>query len=452
MRSLSPILKRDWTPSDSKDSADVNPDTQFLNASSEMLSIADPDGRFLQLNPRWSLVLGFSQAELKARPFIEFVHSEDQAETVEHLHSLRENDFPSYFENRCLCKDGSYRWLAWTAAPITGKKLLYLFARDITERKQSENEIRNLNRALASRACELERINRELEKEVNFRQQTEAALKEINSELEAFSYSVSHDLRAPLRAMQGFAEALLEDCGEELTEMGSEYASRIVAAANRMDVLVQDLLLYSRISYNDLPLESVDLAMVVTEATRQLEAPLRDLKAAISIRPPLPSVIGHYATIVQVLSNLLSNAIKFVSEGTQPTVQLWVEVVEDKAVLWMEDNGIGIDPAYHTRIFRAFERLHGSETYPGTGIGLAIVRKAVERMGGRVGLFSSPNHGSRFWVELLLDRARTPAHEIIDDVPQLSISSETALDRRASGDRDSVLEQERQRPKPNHPA
>lgn len=367
-----------------------------------MLSIAGFDGYFKQLNPTWKTVLGFSDDELKARRLLEFVHPEDQSATRECLEKLKSNETSIYFENRYACKDGGYRWLAWTASPFIAEELIYLFARDITERKQTEEEIRQLNRALRSRAADLEHANQELEKEIAVRKRAEEALRETNAELESFSYSASHDLRAPLRAMQGFAEALIEDCANELGEVGRDYATRIIAAAGRMDALIQDLLLYSRLSHAGLQLQPVDLAKVVTEAMGQLEAPLQAGNAAIQVQEPLEGVVGHHGTLVQVLCNLLSNAVKFVPSGVKPQVRVHLQANGEWGRLWVEDNGIGIASEYHTRIFRLFERLHGVDIYPGTGIGLAIVRKGAERMGGRVGVESSPGQGSRFWLELPL--------------------------------------------------
>jgi PAS domain S-box-containing protein len=251
--------------------------------------------------------------------------------------------------------------------------------RDITERKRLEDK-------LAQHVDELKRVNRKLA--------------DANNELEAFVYSVSHDLRAPLRAMEGFSQALLQDYAKELDPAGRDFARRIVAAARRMDKLIQDLLDYSHLGKSDMYMRSVYLDVTVREVQMRLEAEIREKKARITIEEQLPLVIAHNATLLRVLENLLSNAIKFVGPGTHPRVRIRAEERNGCVRLWVEDNGIGIAPEHHERIFRIFERLHGIEAYPGTGIGLAIVRRAVERMGGRVGLESAPGQGSKFWVEL----------------------------------------------------
>jgi PAS domain S-box-containing protein len=382
---------------------------RFFTLSVEMLGIADFDGKLLQLNPSWERVLGFSADELCQKSGFDLVHPDDLPAMREQMRQLQQKDSTASFEGRYCCKDGSVRWLGWTAASVVPDRTIYIFARDITPRKLAEQQVHQLNLALANRAAELESANGDLQREMTVRQKAEAALKESNAELEAFAYSVSHDLRAPLRAMQGFAQALLEDCSEHVSPTGLDYANRIIAAATRLDTLIQDLLLYSRISHTKLELSSLNMERVVDEALAHLEAPLGEARARITREQPFCPVIGHHGTLVQVVGNLISNAIKFVAPGVQPEVQLRLERLGTTARFEVRDNGIGVAPEFQTRIFRVFERLHGVEAYPGTGIGLAIVRKGVERMGGRVGVESSGQQGSRFWIELPLAPAANAA-------------------------------------------
>ncbi|MFP5285015.1 MAG: ATP-binding protein [Thermoanaerobaculia bacterium] len=237
-------------------------------------------------------------------------------------------------------------------------------------------------------------------------EQRTAELEAANRALEAFAYSVSHDLRAPLRGIQGFAQALLEDYGDRLDGTGHDYARRIAAAAGRMEQLIQDILVYSRLSRADLELAPVALDSAVREAQAEVELPLRQRGGEVAVEGPLPRVRAHRPTLVQVLTNLLSNAVLYVAPGAAPRIRVRAEERGSRTRLWVEDEGIGIAPEHQERIFDVFERLHGSDTYPGTGIGLAIVRKGVERMGGSAGVESEPGSGSRFWIELT--RAEEP--------------------------------------------
>jgi signal transduction histidine kinase/CHASE3 domain sensor protein len=235
-------------------------------------------------------------------------------------------------------------------------------------------------------------------------QERTTQLQEANQELEAFSYSVSHDLRAPLRTMQGFAQALQEEYSNRLDAVGQEYIRYITEDAVQMDTLILDLLAYSHLSRTEIQIQPVDLNLVVNEALKQLGAQLQERHAEVRVEPSLGQVMAHRSTLIQVVTNLLSNAIKFVSSGTSPSVHIYtqeyVQEGQNWIRLWITDNGIGIAPEHQERIFRVFERLHGIETYPGTGIGLAIVRKGLERMGGFSGVESQLGTGTRFWIAL----------------------------------------------------
>jgi len=232
------------------------------------------------------------------------------------------------------------------------------------------------------------------------RQTAEAELRALNAELESFAYSVAHDLRAPLRAMQGFGEILTEDYGERLDDKGRDYLSRISTAAARMNEMIGDLLDYSRLAREQIDIAPVALGEVVAAAQQQLAEDLTARQAEITVAAALPTVLGHQATLVQVVANLLTNAAKFVAPGGRPRIEVGAEERQGMVRFWIKDNGIGIAPEFHQRIFRVFERLHGQESYPGTGVGLAIVAKAAERMGGRAGVESALGAGSCFWIEM----------------------------------------------------
>jgi signal transduction histidine kinase len=225
-------------------------------------------------------------------------------------------------------------------------------------------------------------------------------LVEVNKELEAFNYSISHDLRGPLRSMQGFASALLEECDGQLGEVGREYASRIVNSGRYMDTLLRDLLAYSRLTAAELALAPIDLTPLLAAVIEQLQTEIKDKGATIHVEPALDCVMGHAPTLRHVFGNLIGNALKFVDGSIKPRVTIFTESGGDRVRVWVEDNGIGIAAEHQSRIFGLFERLHSGPTYSGTGVGLAIVRKGAERMGGRVGVESKLGKGSRFWVEL----------------------------------------------------
>jgi PAS domain S-box-containing protein len=230
-------------------------------------------------------------------------------------------------------------------------------------------------------------------------------LQQANAELESFAYSCSHDLRAPLRTMQGFAHALLQNYADELPEDARDYARRIIASGQQSENLISDLLDYSRLSFERVELNAVELSAVVETAREQVRADLDDADAEVSVEDELPEVRGNLTTLVQVVANLLSNAVKFAREDTKPEVLIHAEEAEDDHIrLWVEDNGIGVPEGQEERIFKVFERLSEGGNRPGTGIGLAIVRRGLERIGGRCGVARRPEGGSAFWIELPKER------------------------------------------------
>lgn len=236
-----------------------------------------------------------------------------------------------------------------------------------------------------------------LEREIAERRRIEEELRASNKELEAFSYSVSHDLRGPLRAITGFSDVLLKEyIGSFPDDEGRDFLRRIAAGARQMDLLIQDLLSFSRLGREKIVISPVDLGLVIDDALEHMNG----TEADIEKDGTLPRTLGNRTLLAQVFSNLVSNAVKFVGPKTRPHVKIRAEIHGERIRVWVEDNGIGIAPEYHDRIFRVFERLNPGGGYPGTGIGLAIVRRAMERMGGRCGVESALGRGSRFWIEL----------------------------------------------------
>jgi PAS domain S-box-containing protein len=264
--------------------------------------------------------------------------------------------------------------------------------RDITDRKRAEDALR-----LAQ--AQLRRHAEKLEEEVAERT---AKLRETITELEAFSYSVSHDMRSPLRAMQGYSDALLEDYKDKLDPIAQDYLNRIRRAASRMDLLIRDILAYSKVAKGEIRLDTIDLEHVIRDVIQNYEA-LQPDRASINIKSPLPPVLGHEAYMTQIVSNYLSNAVKFVERGVRPVVNISASPEGDMVRVSFVDNGIGIDPEHQKQIFQIFGRVYSEKKFEGTGIGLAIAKKAAERMGGSVGVRSELGQGSEFFV--LLRRA-----------------------------------------------
>jgi PAS domain S-box-containing protein len=368
---------------------------RFFTLAIDLLGIADFNGYFLQINPSWEKVLGYSEAELKEKSGLEFVHPDDRAAMAQQMEKMKRDNFPVYFEGRYLCKDGSFCWLGWTAAPFQGEQLVYIFARDITARKSAEEEISGLNRELSRRINDLT---------------------EVNKELESFNYSISHDLRAPLRSIASFTQVVLAQYDGILPAEGKDYLVRVENAAKYMDKLLMDLLDYSRLSRSEITLGPVSLEGAVSDVLFSIDQEIQARNAHIDVVRPLGCVVAHSATIRQILYNLIANALKFVASGRKPRIQIRTEQVDGYLRIVIEDNGIGIAPQFHKKIFGLFQRLHSHHAYPGTGVGLAMVQKGVERMAGRIGVESEAGKGSRFWFQLRLS-------EEADNV-QLDFSSE----------------------------
>jgi len=261
-------------------------------------------------------------------------------------------------------------------------------------------------RAIASMLEAERRFRNDLERQVEARTEQ---LSEVNRELDAFAYTISHDLRAPLRAIHGYADALLEDHGAALPKEGHRFASRIMSAADRMESLIRDILAYSRLAREDVSLRPMSLEAAVDKVLADMSPLINDTDARIDIQRPMHWVKAHPPTLLQLVENLVSNAVKFVPTGRRPHVVLSSEARDDRVRLWVEDNGIGIEQPHRERVFQPFQRLHGVETYPGTGIGLAIVSRSVERMGGQCGMMPGEGGGSRFWADLeAANREETP--------------------------------------------
>ena len=270
---------------------------------------------------------------------------------------------------------------------IGGGKLFTVILRDITERKKAEDTVRALHSELQQHAAALETTVAE----------RTGKLREMVNELQQVSYAMAHDMRAPLRAMSAFAQLILEQSAPAASPEVTEYAERIVNAAVRLDKLIQDALSYSKSVLEEVALEPVDLSRLISGLISSYPN-LHPDHATIRIDGTLPTVMGNESLLTQCFSNLLGNAAKFVKPGAKAEVRLWAEKIDGTARIWVEDKGIGIPKYAQQRLFGMFQKLDNQ--YEGTGIGLAIVRKVTQRMGGTVGVESEEGKGSKFWVEL----------------------------------------------------
>jgi PAS domain S-box-containing protein len=365
------------------------PELHFLDESEESFRLLvdsvldyaiymlDPDGNVISWNAGAQRLKGWQSREILGR-HVSVFHTADSVAEGRPQHELRVAREQGVFreEARRQRKDGSEFFADITLTALYDKnRTLRGFAkvtRDITERKLAEQRMAEQNKALQA----------------------------VNAELQSFAYSVAHDLRAPLRAMRGFSQALMQDYGTLLDDTGLDYLQRIAGAAVRMDDLIEDLLSYARLGQEEIPLKAVSLNVVAEVAKDQVSALAREAGGTIIVEESLPVVRGSLTVLIQILVNFLSNGLKFTKPGVAPVVRIWSEQDEYVVRVWVEDNGIGIAPEHHARVFEVFQRLHGVGQYEGTGIGLAVVRKGVERMGGKVGMESQLGNGSRFWFEL----------------------------------------------------
>jgi PAS domain S-box-containing protein len=359
---------------------------RFFVLTSDMVCIAGFDGYFKRVNPAWEKTLGYTKDELISRPFLDFVHAEDKVRTIAETEKLISGGETVSFENRYRCKDGSYRWLSWSARPLLPAQTIFASARDLTERKVAEEQNLQLTEELRIRAGQLEAANRELE---------------------AFSYSVSHDLRSPLRHIHGFVELLQGSAAIQAEESSRRHMKVIVKATKEMGMLIDDLLAFSRTGRVEMHLVKVDMRELLDQAIRELEPEARNRKVTWDIKP-LPTVAGDPNLLRLVWVNLVSNALKY----TRPREEARIEIGqgrpdtgkagENTVVFYIKDNGVGFDMAYAEKLFGVFQRLHRAEEFEGTGIGLANVQRIVHRHGGHIWAESTLHVGSTFYFSLPL--------------------------------------------------
>jgi signal transduction histidine kinase len=355
------------------------------------IHVSNEDAAALLLPVAMQPGMSFTQAWSKSKLAEETLRLES-----DYLAAL-EHGKPGYsHEFRCRLADGSTRWLFEDVQIKKRSDTEWDFVgvcTDITERKNAEDKVRTLNE-------ELERRVRE----------RTGQLEAVNKELESFSYSVSHDLRAPLRAIEGFSRILVDDYSPSIPGDGQKLCGAIRAETQRMGQLIDDLLSFSRLSRSDVHSHTINTAVMVEEVLQELLTPEARGRTQLHIGR-LPAVVADSGMFRQVWTNLLSNAIKFSSKRPQPRVEIQGAVEDNEAVFSVRDNGAGFDMLYAEKLFGVFERLHSQAEFEGTGVGLAIVQRIVRRHGGHVWAEGKPNAGATFYFTLPVKK------DIVEDVP-----------------------------------
>jgi len=359
-------------------------------------------------------IFGAAAGELKPtfEGYLERVHPDDRDRTRRTIEEACRGGTPFEFEERIVRPDGAIRVLHsqghWVLDDRRQPLRLVGICHDITERRQAEAQLRQqeeqalavLEQRVASRTAELHEKNRELESEIDQRKRVAALLSARNEELKAFAYTVSHDLKAPLRGIAGYAQELDRRHRAGLGERALWCLHQILTAARNLDRLIEDLLHYSRLDAETPTRTGVDLAHLVETILGDRKALIVQQQAEVTVRLSATRVRAWERGLAQALTNLIDNALKYARNANPPRIGIVSEQWSDGVQISVSDNGIGFDMKYHDRIFGLFSRLVRQEDFEGTGAGLAIVKKVIEKMGGTIRAESSPGSGATFWIEL----------------------------------------------------
>jgi PAS domain S-box-containing protein len=342
----------------------------FFQTSADLMCIADPHSNFLKVNPAFEATLGYSEKELFSKPILEFVYPEDRQATLDEIARQQQSGCTDNFENRYICKDGSIKWLSWRVNVSRDKGVVYASARDITELKKTEDDLKQLTENLKLK----------------------------NAELERFVYTASHDLKTPLVTISGFSGILKHALGESSDEAILSSLNFIDSAAEKMNQLLNDLLIYSRNDHLPHNNETLCLNDLVQDVMRDFEWLLEEKQIRYKISQNLPVILGDRSQLCQVFQNLVANAIKFMGEQTKPFIEIGAAMTDEGFACYVRDNGIGILPQYQSSVFGLFKRLSTDDK--GTGVGLALVKQIVERHDGDVWIESTGEEGkgTTFWL------------------------------------------------------
>jgi two-component system CheB/CheR fusion protein len=364
---------------------------QLFDGAIDGILVLDPETRKItEANPAMASLLGYPLGEFVGKELWQIGLIENASAMQRAFGELQERGIIRYETLPMQTRAGRTIQVEFVGNFYRENETLRIQCsiRDITERKQVEQSLEEAREKIAQHAgvLQMEVAERTADLQASMRS------------LEALTYTMAHDLRSPIRAMTGLTSAMLEDV--PLNESGKNYAERIHQAAGRMDQLINDLLDFGQLTHLEFPIQPVDLKSRTQKVLAEIGKDIRTTNADIQVQDPLPVIRGNGTLVDQVLSNLILNALKFVAPGVAPKVLFRAESQGSMVRFWVEDNGIGIAADHQDKIFGIFQRLHNTEEFPGTGVGLAIAKRAVERMVGQMGVESALGKGSRFWFEL----------------------------------------------------